>query len=60
MIDFVDTPQLLGIALRDAMATMHFHIAQTNLFLKEQFFLHLGFPWEQCGTNEILPWVGAK
>ena len=39
MIDFVDTPPFLRIALWVAMATMHFHIAQTNLFLEEQFFL---------------------
>ena len=38
MIDFVDTPPFLRIALRVAMATMHFHIAQTNLFLEELFF----------------------
>ena len=38
MIDFVDTPPFLRIALRVAMATMHFHIAQENLFLDEQFF----------------------
>ena len=60
MIDFVDTPPFLRIALRVAMATMHFHIAQTNLFLEEQFFLHLRYLRKQCGTNEKLPWVGAK
>ena len=38
MIDYVDTPPFLRIALRVAMTTMHFHIAQTDLFLKEQFF----------------------
>ena len=38
MIDFVDTPPFLRSALRVAMATMHFHIAQTNLFLEEQLF----------------------
>ena len=38
MIDFVDSPPFLRIALRVAMATMHFHIAQTNLFLEELFF----------------------
>ena len=59
MIDFVDTPPFLRIALRVAMATMYFHIAQTNLFLEKQFFSHLGYPWEQCGTNEKLLWVGA-
>ena len=38
MIDFVDTPTFLRIALMVAMATMHFHIAKTNLFLEEHFF----------------------
>ena len=38
MIDFVDTHSSLRIALSVAMATMHFHIAKTNLFLEEQFF----------------------
>ena len=38
MIDFVDTPPFLRSALRAAMATIHFHIAQTNLFLEEQLF----------------------
>ena len=33
MIDFVDTSPLLRIALQVAMATMHFHIAQTGLFM---------------------------
>ena len=38
MIDFVDTSPFLRIALRVAMATMHSHIAQTDLFLELQFF----------------------
>ena len=33
MIDFVNTPPFLRIALQVAMATMHFHIAQTGLFM---------------------------
>ena len=50
MIDFVDTPPFLRIALRVAMATMHFHIARTNLFLEEQFFafrVSQGTMWHQ-------------
>ena len=34
MIDFVSTPPFLRIALRVAMTTMNFHIAQTDLFLR--------------------------
>ena len=33
MIDFVNTPSFLRIALQVAMATVHFHIAQTGLFM---------------------------
>ena len=44
MIDFVGIPQLLRLALQVAMATMHFHIAQTGL---ESLFLPLGCPNEQ-------------
>ena len=53
MIDFVDTPPFLRIVLRVAMATMatmHLHIAQTNLFLEEQFFafrVSQGTMWHQ-------------
>ena len=51
MIDFVDTPQYLRIALHVAMATMHFHIAQTGLFMG--IFAFRG-PSEQFGTNSKL------
>ena len=50
MIDFVDTSPFLRIALKVAMATMHFHIAQTNLFLEELFFalrISQGTMWHQ-------------
>ena len=33
MIDFADTSPFLRIALQVVMATMHFHIAQTGLFM---------------------------
>ena len=33
MIDFVDKPPFLRIALQVAMATMHFHMAKTGLFM---------------------------
>ena len=37
MIDFVDTPPFFKIAFQFAMATMHFHIAQTGLFMGKLF-----------------------
>ena len=42
MIDFVGIPPFLRIALRVAMAAMHFHIAQAGLFLET--FCPLRFP----------------
>ena len=52
MIDFVWTTPFLIIKLWVAMATMHFHIAQT-CFLG--IVLHSGGgPREQFGTNENL------
>ena len=43
MIDFVGAPSFLRIALRVAMATMHFHIlAQTGLFLGNFFRIKRG------------------
>ena len=38
MIDVVGTSQSLRKALWVAMATMHFHIAQTGLFMGNSFF----------------------
>ena len=58
MIDFVDTPPFLRIALRVAMATMHFHIAQTHLFLEEQFFCIKGIPGNNVAPVKNCPgWV---
>ena len=34
MIDIVGIPPFLRIALPVAMETMHFHIGQTNLFVR--------------------------
>ena len=42
MIDFVGTPLFLRITLRVAMATIHFHIAKTGLFLGNIYFLIQG------------------
>ena len=49
MIDFV--------ALWVAMAIMHLHIAQIDLFMR--IFLHSGGPREQFGTNSKLS-LGCK
>ena len=57
MIDFVDSPLFLRIALQVAMATMHLHIAQTGLFM--EIFLYSGCPREQFGTNSKLS-LGCK
>ena len=35
-MDFVGIPPFLRIALRVAMAAMHFHITETGLFLEEK------------------------
>ena len=51
MIDFVITSPFLRIALPVAMATMHFHKAQTD---GEFLFSHSGGPKKQLGTNSIL------
>ena len=53
MINFVRTPPFLRIALLVVMATMHFHIAQTGLFLGN-IFMDLGGSRKQFGTDEKL------
>ena len=55
MIDFVGISPFSRIALRIAMATMHFHIAQTGLFLGK-FCFALGDPRKQLITHEKLSW----
>ena len=57
MIHSVCSTPFLGIALRVAMVTMHFHIAQSGLFLGT-FFSHTGYSSEQIGTNEKMSYVG--
>ena len=44
MINYVGIPPILRIALRVAMATMHFQIAQSGLFFRNIIFWHLGGP----------------
>ena len=50
MIDFVNTTPFLRIALHVAMATMHFHIAQTGLF----FFGIQGVPGNKLAPFKIV------
>ena len=57
MIDFVGITPFLRIPSRVAMATMHFHIAQTDLFVRNIFFLHLGVHRSKMGTHEKLSWA---
>ena len=47
MIDFVNTPPFLRIVLQVALATMHFRIAQTGLFVGF-FFSHSGVGVPGC------------
>ena len=61
MIDFVGTPPFFGIALRVAMATMHFHIAQTGLVLGNTvFFRILGIPVNKLAPMKICPVEGVQ
>ena len=55
MFDFAGSPPFVGIALRVAMVTMHFLIAQTGLFLGNIVFRMLGIPGNKFCTNEKLP-----
>ena len=59
MIDFVSTHPFLRIALQVAMVTMHFHIAQTVLFLGEHLFRILSIPWNNFAPMKNCP-VGCK
>ena len=57
MIDFVGASPLLRIALRVAMATMHFHVlAQTGLFFGEHFFRIKGVPGNNLAPMKNCPW----
>ena len=58
MIDFVNTSPFLKIALQVAMATMHFHIAQTSLFMGI-FFAFRGVSGNSLATIQNCHW-GAR
>ena len=55
MIDCVSLHAFFRIALRVAIVTMHFHIAQIG-FILGTLFSHTGYPREQFGTNEKSSW----
>ena len=58
MIDFVNTPPFLRIALQVAMATMYFHIAQTGIFWGN-FFRIQGVPGNNFAQIQSCHW-GAR
>ena len=55
MIDFVGTPPFVGITSRVAMVTMHFHIAQTGLFVGNIVFRILGIPGNKLAPMKNCP-----
>ena len=59
MIELVGTPPFLRIALRVVMAAMHFHIAQTDLFLGN-IFLHLGVPGNNLASMKKKNVLGVQ
>ena len=56
MIDFIGTSSFLRIALWVAMATMHFHIAQTGLFFEHFYRIH-GIPGNNLAPMKNCPGV---
>ena len=52
MIDYVGTPPFLRLAIRVAMETMLFHIAQTGLIFRN--FFRIYEPREQFVAHEKL------
>ena len=54
MIDFVVIPPFLRITLQVAMATMHFHIAQTGLCFKNIVICLLGSQGTMWHPLEII------
>ena len=60
MIDFVDTPPFLIIALQVAMTTMHSHIAQTGLFMWSCFFAFSGSQGPILHQFKFVPGVPGR
>ena len=59
MIDFVGESPFLRITLRVVMATMHFHIAKTGLFLENILFYALRGSREHLAPMKNGP-MGAR
>ena len=59
MIVFVDTPPFLRIALQVTIASMHFHIAQTGLFMGNFCFRIQGVLGNNFAPIQNCPW-GAR
>ena len=55
MIDFVGTSPFLRIAFWVATATMHFHIAKTDLFLRNNYFHIQGIPGNNLALMKNWP-----
>ena len=60
MFDFAGTTPFMGIALRIAMVTMHFLIAQTGLFLGNIVFRILGIPGNKLAPMKNCPVEGVQ
>ena len=61
MFHFLDTAPFLRIELRVAMATMHFHIAQTGFFWGRGTFLFIqGIPGNNLATMKNCPGVQGR
>ena len=60
MIDFVGTSPFMGIALRVAMVTMHFHIAQTGLFWGNIVFRILDIAGNKLAPMKTCPVEGVQ
>ena len=54
MIDLIGISPFLRIALWVAMATMHFHIAQTDLFVRNIFCIK-GGSWNNLAHTKNCP-----
>ena len=60
MIEFLGLPPFMRIALPVAMETMHFHIAQTNLFLGQLCFAFRGSPINNFAPMRNCPGVQGR
>ena len=59
MFDFVVTLPFLKYCIKGCHGNRAFS-HRTNRFILGETFFRIGYPREQCGTNEKLSWVGAR